>query len=96
MADRPTRMRAGPGAPKSLPLPAREPTLKAMNTLDANTAHMPHAATETVQHRWEAEGIAEARAELDTGLYVDANEIRTWIDSLRSNAPLPPPPTRRL
>ena len=44
---------------------------------------------------WEAERIAEADAELDAGLYVDAAEVRTWIDSLRTDTPLPPPPTRR-
>lgn len=44
---------------------------------------------------WEAEGLAEARAELDAGLYVDADEMRAWIDSLRTDAPLPPPSTRR-
>jgi predicted transcriptional regulator len=44
---------------------------------------------------WEAEGIAEADAELDAGLYVDAAELRAWIDSLRTDSPLPPPPTRR-
>lgn len=44
---------------------------------------------------WEAEGLAEAEAELDAGLYVDLAEARAWIDSLRTDTPLPPPPTRR-
>ena len=44
---------------------------------------------------WEAEGLAEAEAELDAGLYVDLAEVRAWIDSLRTDTPLPPPPTRR-
>ena len=43
----------------------------------------------------EAEGIAEAEAELDAGLYIDISEVRAWIDSLRTDTPLPPPPTRR-
>jgi predicted transcriptional regulator len=45
---------------------------------------------------WEAAGIAEAEAELNAGLYVDVTEVRAWIDSLRTDTPLPPPPTRRL
>lgn len=44
---------------------------------------------------WEAEGIAEARAELDAGLYVDADDVRAWVDSLRTDTPLPLPPIRR-
>ena len=44
---------------------------------------------------WEAVGIAEARAELDAGLYVDADEIDTWIDSIGTDHEMPPPPTRR-
>jgi predicted transcriptional regulator len=44
---------------------------------------------------WEADGIAQARAELDAGLYVDADEIDAWIDSMGTDHKLPPPPTRR-
>jgi plasmid stabilization system protein ParE len=44
---------------------------------------------------WEAKGIAEARAELDAGLYVDADEIDAWIDSIGTDHELPPPPIRR-
>jgi predicted transcriptional regulator len=44
---------------------------------------------------WEAERIAEARAELDAGLYVDADEVAAWINSLGTDDELPPPPTRR-
>jgi predicted transcriptional regulator len=43
---------------------------------------------------WEAAGIAEAEAELDAGLYVDLAEVRVWVDSLRTDSPLPPPPSR--
>ena len=44
---------------------------------------------------WEAEGIAEARAELDAGLYVDADDIAAWIESIGTDHELRPPPTRR-
>ena len=44
---------------------------------------------------WEAEGVAKARAELDAGCYVDADEIDAWIDSIGADHELPPPPTRR-
>ena len=43
---------------------------------------------------WEAAGIAEARAELDAGLYVDANDIDAWIDSMGTDHELPTPPVR--
>jgi predicted transcriptional regulator len=43
---------------------------------------------------WEAEGIAKARAELDAGLYVDADDIDAWIDSMGTDHELPPPPIR--
>ena len=44
---------------------------------------------------WEAEMIAEADAEIEAGLYVDADEIDAWIDSIGTDHELPPPPTRR-
>ena len=43
----------------------------------------------------EAKGIAEAEASLAAGLYVDADEIDAWIDSIGTDHELPPPPTRR-
>ena len=43
---------------------------------------------------WEAAGIAEADAELGAGLYVDVADVRTWVDSLRTDTPLPLPPVR--
>ena len=43
---------------------------------------------------WEAEGIAEAQAEVAAGLYVDMADVRAWVDSLRTDAPLPLPPIR--
>jgi predicted transcriptional regulator len=43
---------------------------------------------------WEADGIAEADAELEAGLYVDAADIRAWIESIGTDQERPPPPTR--
>jgi len=54
--------------------------------------------SEAERHRrlaWEAQRIAEADAELDSGLYVDATEMRAWIDSIGTEHELPPPPTRQ-
>ena len=51
-----------------------------------------HVETEAERQRriaWEAKGIAEARAELDAGLYVDADEVDAWIDSLGTDHELP-------
>jgi hypothetical protein len=63
-----------------------------------NNVPDPHPETEAERQArlaWEAEGIAEARAELDAGLYVDADEIDAWIESIGTDHELPPPPTRR-
>ena len=57
----------------------------------------PRPETETeCQDRmaWEAEGIAEAQAEIAAGLYVDIADVRAWVDSLRTDPPLPVPPIR--
>jgi hypothetical protein len=43
----------------------------------------------------EAEMIAEARAQLEAGFYIDAADVDAWIDSLDTDHELPPPPTRR-
>jgi predicted transcriptional regulator len=40
---------------------------------------------------WEAEGIAEARADVAAGRLVDAAKVRAWVDSLRTDNPLPVP-----
>lgn len=69
-----------------------------MDTLkiDASEPFSPETEAERrARLAWEAEGIAEARAELDAGFYVDADDVRAWVDSLLTDAPLPPPPTRR-
>jgi predicted transcriptional regulator len=44
---------------------------------------------------WEADRIAEARAELDAGLFVDSADLDAWIDSIGTGQELPMPPTRR-
>jgi len=43
---------------------------------------------------WEAEMIAEADAEIEAGLYVDAADIDAWINSIGTEHELPLPPTR--
>jgi predicted transcriptional regulator len=43
----------------------------------------------------EAEMIAEARAELQAGLFVDGDEVEAWLDSIGTGHELPMPPVRR-
>jgi predicted transcriptional regulator len=43
---------------------------------------------------WEAKGIAEAQASLDTGYYVDGDEVDAWLGSIGTDHELPPPPIR--
>jgi hypothetical protein len=87
-----------PGAPWQPA--AANATLCAMDTVprpDDDTS-APGPETEAERKRrlaWEAELIAEADAELDAGQYVDADEIKAWIDSIGTDHELPPPPTRR-
>lgn len=74
--------------------------LHSMDTVPRSDDGTPATPSETEAERldrlaWEAEGLAEAEAELDAGLYVDLAEMRAWVDSLRTDTPLPPPPTRR-
>jgi hypothetical protein len=71
-----------------------------MDTAPIPAGSAPASGPETEADRqrrlaWEAEGIAEADAELDAGLYVDAEEMDAWIDSIGTDHELPPPPTRR-
>jgi predicted transcriptional regulator len=40
---------------------------------------------------WEAEGIARARASVAAGYYATSAEVKTWIDSLGTDNPLPVP-----
>jgi hypothetical protein len=39
----------------------------------------------------EAEGIARARASIAAGYYATSAEVKTWIDSLGTDTPLPVP-----
>ena len=66
--------------------------------LPAGNANAPRSETEAERLdrlAWEAEGIAVAEASLAAGLYVDADDIDAWIDSIGTAHELPPPPTRR-
>jgi hypothetical protein len=72
--------------------------LRDMDTTPPSAAGAPHLETDAGRQRriaWEAEMIAQADAELDAGLYVDAGEIDAWIRSIGTDHVLPPPPTRR-
>jgi predicted transcriptional regulator len=53
--------------------------------------HVETEAERQARLAWEAEGTARARAELNAGFYVDADEIDAWIDSLGTDNPLPVP-----
>jgi len=69
-----------------------------VNPAPGESADTPHPETEVERQRrlaWEAEGIAAAEASLAAGLYVDADDIDAWIDSIGTDHELPPPPTRR-
>jgi predicted transcriptional regulator len=44
---------------------------------------------------WEAEGIAEARADVVAGRLVDAAKVDAWIDSIGTSHELPVPRARR-
>ncbi len=73
-------------------------TFHLMETLNLDTSQPPSPETEAERQArisWEAEGIAEAEASLAAGLYVDADDIDAWIDSIGTDHELPPPPTRR-
>jgi predicted transcriptional regulator len=68
--------------------------LHAMDTMNADTGHAPRSETEAERQAriaWEAEGIAEARADVAAGRLVDAAKVRAWVDSLRTDNPLPAP-----
>ncbi len=56
-----------------------------------NTPGRETEAEEQVRIAWEAEGIAEARADVAAGRLVSAARVRAWVDSLRTDNPLPVP-----
>jgi predicted transcriptional regulator len=72
-----------------------------MDTIKSDRNHSDESVsqeTEAEKQRrfaWEAETIAEARAQLDAGFYVDATAVDAWIDSLDTDNEPPPPPIRR-
>lgn len=72
--------------------------LRAMDTMNADVTQTPSAETEAdrlSRLAWEAEGIAAARADVAAGRLVDAVQVRAWVDSLRTDKPLPVPYARR-
>jgi predicted transcriptional regulator len=59
-----------------------------------DSAQAAHSETEAERQRrlvWEAEGIARARASTAAGYYATSAEVKTWIDSLGTDNPLPVP-----
>ncbi len=65
-----------------------------MDTLNTDSPPEPCSETQAelrARITWEAEGIAEARASLAAGFYATSEEVRTWIDSLGTDCPLPVP-----
>jgi len=60
----------------------------------APATHRESAEEERRRLAWEAEMIAEADAEIEASLYVDADDIDAWIHSIGTDHELPPPPTR--
>lgn len=69
-----------------------------MDRTNANIDQPPGSGIEAERQAriaWEAERIAEADAELDAGLYVDAGDMSAWIESIGTEQELPPPRTRR-
>jgi predicted transcriptional regulator len=65
-----------------------------MDTMHLDTPPLPRPETTAEQQRRiarEAETIAEARAELDAGLYATSAEVKAWIDSIGTGRELPVP-----
>jgi predicted transcriptional regulator len=59
---------------------------------DADVPATPETEAERLDRlAWEAEGVAEARADIAAGRTVDAAKVRAWVDSLRTDNPLPVP-----
>ena len=66
--------------------------------LPTDNAAAARCETEAGRHRrlaWEAEMVAEARAELDAGLCATSAEVKAWIDSIGTDHQLPVPHPRR-
>ena len=77
-------------------LPAATMILRIVDTAPLPADDAPAARRETEADRqrrlaWEAEMIAEARAELDAGLYATSAEVKAWIDSIGTDREMPVP-----
>ena len=60
--------------------------------LDAGQTSGPETEAERqARIAWEAEGIAEARADVAAGRLVDEAEVDAWIDSIGTDHELPVP-----
>jgi hypothetical protein len=74
--------------------PATRTTLRDMDTTNLETGHASRPETEADrQHRiaWQAERIAEARADVAAGRLVGSAKVKAWIDSIGSDHELPVP-----
>jgi len=60
-------------------------------TEPAPLTHDQETEAERDRLAWEAEGIAKARASIAAGMYATSAEVKAWIDSLRTDRPLPVP-----
>jgi predicted transcriptional regulator len=74
--------------------------LRDMDTARLQADRAPESHSETAAERqrrfaWEAAMIAEADAEIEAGLFVDAADVDAWIDSIGTDHELPLPATRR-
>ena len=68
--------------------------LRDMGTTNLETEHASRPETEAARQRriaWEAERIAEARADVAAGRLVDEAEVDAWIDSIGTDHELPVP-----
>jgi hypothetical protein len=85
--ERPTRRRRWQ-------LPATRTTLPGMDTTNLGAGQTSGPETEAERQAriaWEAEGIAEARADVAAGQRVDEAEVDAWIDSIGTDHELPVP-----
>jgi predicted transcriptional regulator len=65
-----------------------------MDTVNLDSTHPPSPETEAERqrrHAWEADRIAEARADVAAGRLVDSARVKAWIDSIGTDHELPVP-----
>jgi hypothetical protein len=73
---------------------AISPTLQHMDTAHLDTGKTPRSETEAHRQNriaWEAERIAEARADVAAGRLVSSAKVKAWLDSIGSDHKLPVP-----